>query len=404
MHIVVFLLLSVLVSAQSQDVVISRTALETRSVRLVSRGGDKPQSDLFFVRVQSTKRGVDTSVTPIREINGAGLLIDFAGLTPDSSGLVLKLTGDTAQVVKEYAHVRYIVVSDAIDRTYDVRDVDGRTMESLSDIVKGARMVHRGENSLPIANLPKIDLKSAPYNQSLSIAAFTMAGVERLIPMWQLHKAANGTESILTYGFNDEGQPTVQVVRIGAGTLSRMILQHGAIVGLSPEGSNSPSIRVFDESKDSGRYARVIRYAWNGTVLDKSVEANYVPETMAVLSACVIPPKRFAPFPLAARLTRTVRLGISPGAEGCSSSRHDSNSWPFGKPLDAATPCEILATANDATDAPWYFIGVRVANDPAVRRLFGDYETSESEQILTGGWVPASALETLGLPDVEVKR
>ncbi|MFM8770553.1 MAG: hypothetical protein ACKOE4_00805, partial [Candidatus Kapaibacterium sp.] len=393
-----------LVCAQSQDVVISRTALETCSVRLVSRGGEKPQSDVFFVRVQPTKRGVDTSVTPIREINGARLLIDIAGLTPDSSGLVLRLTGDTAQVVKVYAHVRHVVVSAASDGTYAVRDVDGRTMESLSDIVKGARMVHRGENSLPIASLPKIDLKSAPYNQSLSSAAFTMASVERLIPMWQLHQAANGAENILTYGFDEEGQPTVQVVRIGAGTLRRLVLQRGAIVGLSPEGSNSPSIRVFDESQDSGRYARTIRYAWNGSVLDKSVEAKYVPETMTILSGCVIPPKRFALFPLAARLTRAVRLGISPGAEGCSSSRHDSNSWPFGKPLDAATPCEILATASDATDAPWHFIGVRVANDPAVRRLFGDHGTSESEQILTGGWVPASALETLGLPGVEDKQ
>ena len=142
----------------------------------------------------------------------------------------------------------------------------------------------------------------------------------------------------------------------------------------------------------------------NGTVLDRSVEAGYVAETMAILSACVIPPRRFAPFPLTARLVREVRLGFSPGAEGCSSSRHDGNSWPFDKPLDVATPCEILATVNDVTDAPWHFIAVRVSNDPAVRRLFGDHGTSESEQILTGGWVPASALETLGLPSIEGER
>lgn len=404
MYLVAFLLSTILVCAQTQDVVISRTALQTCSVRLVPRGGDTARHDVVFLRVRLAKRGADTSITPIREINGAGLLIDIAGRTPDSSGVVLALNADTAQLLKDYAHVRHVVVGARSDGTYTVREVDGRTMESLVDIVKGARMVHRGENSLPIADLPKLDLNSAPYNQSLSAAAFAVAGVERLTPMWQLSRAANGAENILTYGFDDELQPTVQVVRIGAGRLRRLIFQRGAIVGLSPAGSNSPSVRVFDESQDSGRYARTIRYVWNGSVLDNSVEAGYVAETMSILSACVIPPRRFASFPLTARLTRAVRLGFSPGAEGCSSSRHDGNSWPFAKPLDAATPCQILATVNDVTDAPWHFIAVRVSNDPAVRRLFGDHGTTESEQILTGGWVPASALETLGLPGVEVER
>ncbi|MBU3679611.1 MAG: hypothetical protein FGM32_08395 [Candidatus Kapabacteria bacterium] len=401
MYLVAFLLSTMLVCAQSQDVVISRTALQTCSVRLVPRGGEKPQVDLFFVRVRSAKRGADTSITPIRQINGAGALIDVVGRTPDSTGVILALNSDTAQLLKEYAHVRHVVVGATSDGTYTIADVDGRTMESLTDIVKGARMVHRGENSLPIANLSKVDLKSEPYNQSLSTAAFAVAGVERLIPMWQLFRSSSGAENILTYGFDDEMQPTVQVVQIGAGRLRRLIFQRGAIVGLSPEGSNSPSVRVFDESRDSGRYARAIRYAWNGSVLDNSVESRYVPQIMAILSACVIPPKRFAPFPLTARLTRAVRLGFSPGAEGCSSSRHDSYSWPFDKPLEAATPCEILATVNDAADAAWHFVAVRVQNDPAVRRLFGDHGTSDSEQILTGGWVPATALEALGLPGVD---
>ena len=261
MYLVAFLLSTMLVCAQSQDVVISRTALQTCSVRLVPRVGEKPRYDLFFVRVRSAKRGADTSITPIREIKGAGLLISIAGRTPDSSGLVLALNTDTAQLLNEYAYVRHVVVGASSEGTYIVREIDGRTMESLTDIVKGARMVHRGENSLPVANLPKLDLKSAPYNQSLSISAFAVAGVERLTPMWQLFQAANGAENILTYGFDDELQPTVQVVQIGSGRLRRLIFQRGAIVGLSPAGSNSPSIRVFDESTDSGRYARAIRYA-----------------------------------------------------------------------------------------------------------------------------------------------
>lgn len=401
MYLVLFFLSSMLVCAQYQDVVISRMERQTHILRLIARSGDQLTHDALFINVRTTKHGADSSFTPIAEINNLSHRVEVAGRTSDSNGIILALTRPSDPRPKEYSNTRHVVLRIGSDRTYHLADVDGRIMESLSDIVQGARMVHRGENSLPISNLPKLNLTTAPYSQTLSVAAFAVSGVERLTPMWQLSQSGNGAENILTYGFDDESQPTVQVVRIGAGPLRRLIVQRGVIVGLTSWGSSSPTVRVFDESSDSARYARVIRYEWNEN--DLTTDGHYVPDMMTILSTCVIPPKRFAPFPLSARLTKPVRLGFAPGAEGCTSSRHDVYSWPFAKPIDAETPCEILATAKDAADVSWHFIGVRVSNDPAVRRLFGDHGTSESAHILTGGWAPASSLEVTGIPGVAAK-
>ncbi len=403
MHLVIFLLSTMLVCAQSQDVVISSTARQTCSVRLVQQGGEQPQHAALFVRMGSAKRAADSSVSPITELSDIGLWIEVAGRTPDSSGVVLSLTSAKERAAKPEPRIRHVVLRARSDEGYALSDIDGHMMESLRDIVQGARMVFRGETNRPVSDLPSLDPKQEPYDQLLSMASFAVAGVERLTPMWLLSSSAGGAENVLTYGYDDGGNPTVQVVRIGDGPLRRLIFQRGAIVGVTPVGMGSPTIRVFDESSDSGRYARAIRYVWDEPTSEPNTSGRYVAQAMSILSACVIPPKRFAPFPLAARLTSAVRLGFAPGSEGCSSSRHDVYSWPFGKPLDAATPCEILATANDAADIPWTFIGVREANDPAVRRSFGDHGTSESEQVITGGWVPASSLEVTGIPGAAAK-
>jgi hypothetical protein len=404
MFLLAFLLSAVLVCAQSRDAVISRTAAQTCSVRLVPLGGETPQHDLFFVRIRTSKRGADTSAAPVREINGAGLWVEVAGRTPDSTGIVLMLVDAAQRGAKKFPRTRHAVLTDDGADGYRLRYVDGALWTSTRDVVQGARMVHKGETKLPIADLEPIDLKSEPFRRLLSAGAYTMAKIDRVEPMWLLSEETSGARAVLNYGYDEDGQSVVQVVRLWYFPLKRLVYCRGAIVSVTPERNAPPEIGVFDESQDSSRFARVTVYGWQLPDADSMVDGRYKMRTMTVMSSCVIPPKQWLPFPLLASVIRPTRLGFAPGYEGCASARHGDASWPFGSPLEASTSCEILATSKDASDNAWHFIGVRLPNDPAVRRLFGDYSSSETEQLITGGWVAASALDTLGLPGVEVNR
>ena len=404
MNLLVFLFSTMLVCAQNQDVLVSRSQEQTCLIRLTELAGEYPSHDAAFVCKRDIKGKIDSIVTPIDEIRGRGEWVEVAGRTQDSMGVVLALMDARERKQSLTPRIRHIILRAGDDGRYVRTDISDLVMESLRDVFQGARMVHKGETTRPLTGLKLIDLKAEPYSRTLSRHAFAGAGINRLEPMWLLSDEASGAQSILTYGFDDDGHATVQVVRAWYGPLRRLLYQRGAIVGVTPSGGVSPTLRVFDESSDSSRYARVIRYAWTEPDADTLADGRYVVQAMTIVSACVIPPKRWDPFPQAARLTRTVRLGFAPGYEGCASARHSDASWPFGKPLDAATPCEILATAQDAVDASWYFIGVRVSNDPAVRSTFGDHGTSAAEQVFSGGWVPASALELTGLPGIGVKQ
>lgn len=395
MQYLLVLLTAVQVSAQQQEVVFSVTADSRCVLRLRLIASERPFHEAYHLRITPSNSGSDTLVTPISEVNGRQVYVDVLGPTPDSSGLVLTLVDADSRIEKKLPAIRWVVLRSVPVAGYTLDDIDRTIMTGLSDIVEGARMVHKGETARPLTDLKRIDLKSEPYSRILSRQAFAAAGINRLEPMWLLSDEASGAQSILTYGFDDDGLATVQVVRSWYGPLRRLVYQRGAIVGVTPSGGESPALRVFDESSDSSRYARVIRYAWTDPDADSLADGRYVVQAMTIVSACVIPPKRWDPFPQSARLTRSVRLGFAPGYEGCASALHGDASWPFGTSLKASTSCEILATSKDASDNAWHFIGVRLPNDPAVRRLFGDYSSAETEQLVTGGWVAASALDTL---------
>jgi hypothetical protein len=404
MRIALPLLFIAVLNTRGQDLVVARNQERTCLIRLTEQAGEFPSHDAVFVCRRSLKGAIDSIVTPIDEIRGRGEWVEVAGHTSDSIGIVLALTDARERKQSQSPRIRHIILRAGEDGRYVRTDINDLMMEYVRDVVQGARMVHKGETARPLTDLKRIDLKSEPYSRILSRQAFAAAGMSRLEPMWLLSDEASGAQSILTYGFDDDGLATVQVVRSWYGPLRRLVYQRGAVVGVTPSGGESPALRVFDESSDSSRYARVIRYAWTDPDADSLADGRYVVQAMTIVSACVIPPKRWDPFPQSARLTRSVRLGFAPGYEGCASARHGDASWPFGSPLEASTSCEILATSKDASDNAWHFIGVRLPNDPAVRRLFGDYSSSETEQLITGGWVAASALDTLGLPGVEVNR
>lgn len=391
--LLVIFLAGVMCAAQSHEVIISRAGDVATRLRLVEQEGKVPHHLAVLVSTHSPSGAADSVVVPIKEISGLGLWIEVAGRTPDSSGVVLGLTSATERLAIDSPRVRHVVIRSQTFGGYNLVDVDGRIMESLRDVFQGARMVHKGETTRPLTGLKPIDLKLEPHSRTLSRHAFAGAGIDRLEPMWLLSDEAKGAQCILTYGYDDDGHATVQVVRSWYGPLRRLIYQRGAIVGVTPSGGDSPTLRVFDESSDSSRYARVIRYAWADPDADTMADGRYVVQAMTIVSACVIPPRRWDAFPQPARIVRSVRLGFAAGYEGCSSARHGDASWPFGKPLDAATSCEILATAKDANDNTWHFVGVRLPNDPALRRLFGDFASSESEQLITGGWIAASAVD-----------
>lgn len=381
-----------------------RSQGKTCLIRLTEQAGEFPSHDAVFVCRRRINGRIDSTVTPMDEIRGRGEWVEVAGCTPDSASIVLALTDARERKQSQMPRVRHVIVRAGEDGRYIRTDISDLVMESLRDVFQGARMVHKGETTRPLTGLKPIDLKSEPHSRTLSRHAFAGAGIDRLEPMWLLSDEAKGAQCILTYGYDDDGHATVQVVRSWYGPLRRLIYQRGAIVGVTPSGGDSPTIRVFDESSDSARYARVIRYAWTDPDADTLADGRYVVQAMTIVSACAIPPRRWDAFPQPARLVRSVRLGFAAGYEGCSSARHGDASWPFGKPLDAATSCEILATAKDANDNTWHFIGVRLPNDPALRRLFGDFASSESEQLITGGWVAASALEITALAGVGVDR
>lgn len=403
MNLLVFLFFTMLVCAQSQDVLVSRSQEQTCLIHLTEQAGEYPSHDAVFVCLRDLKGKIDSIVTPMDEIRGRGEWVEVAGRTPDSAGVVLALTDAREHKQSQAPRRRYILLHAGEDGRYVRTDISDLLMESVRDVFQGARMVHKGETTRPLTGLKTIDLKSEPYSRTLSRHAFAGSGIDRLEPMWLLSDEPKGAQCILTYGYDDDGHSTVQVVRLWYGPLRRLVYQRGAIVGLTPSGVESPTLRVFDESSDSSRYARVIRYAWTDADADSLADGRYVVQAMTIVSSCVIPPKRWDPFPQPARLARSVRLGFAPGYEGCSSARHSESSWPFGKPLEVNTPCEVLASAQDAIGNVWNFVGVRVLNDPAVRRTFGDHGTSESEQIITGSWVPASAVEIIGRTGVGAK-
>jgi len=61
-----------------------------------------------------------------------------------------------------------------------------------------------------------------------------------------------------------------------------------------------------------------------------------------------------------------------------------------------------VASALDASQAPWHFVSLRIKGDAAMRRTFGDY-TAGDEEVVTSGWLPASALRVTGVPSVVSK-
>ncbi len=402
MFLLAFLLSAVLACAQSQDSVISRTSVQTCSVRLVPRDGDSPQHDLFFVRVRAAKRGADTSVVPVREINGAGLWIEVAGRTPDSTGIVLKLIDAAQRGVKSFPRTMHAVLAEAGDDGYDLRYVDERLWTSTRDLVQGARMVHKGETKLPISDLAPIDLRSDPLRQQLSNGAYTMAKIDRIEPMWLLSEESSGARAVLNYGYNEDGQSVVQIVRLWYFPLKRLVYCRGAIVSVVPERNMPPAVGVFDESQDSSRFARVTVYGWQPPDADTLIDGRYTVRTMNVMSSCIIPPKKWLPFPLLASVTRQLRLGFAPGQEGCSALGPRSSGWPFEAPLAEGITCHIVASALDASQAPWHFVSLRIKGDAAMRRTFGDY-TAGDEEVVTTGWLPASALRVTGVPSVVSK-
>ncbi len=399
MFLLAFLLSAVLVCAQSRDAVISRTAAQTCSVRLVPLGGETPQHDLFFVRVRAAKRGADTSVAPVREINGAGLWVEVAGRTPDSTGIVLMLVDAAQRGAKKFPRTRHAVLTDDGADGYRLRYVDGALWTSTRDVVQGARMVHKGETKVPIADLEPIDLKSEPFRRLLSAGAYTMAKIDRIEPMWLLSEESSGARAVLNYGYDEDGQSVVQVVRLWYFPLKRLVYCRGAIVSVTPERNAPPEIGVFDESQDSSRFARVTVYRWQLPDADSMVDGRYKMRTMTVMSSCVIPPKQWLPFPLLASVIRPTRLGFAPGQEGCTAIGPRSSGWPFEASLPEGTTCHIVASAVDASQAPWHFVSLRHKGDAAMRRSFGDYAAGD-EEVVTSGWLPASALEIKGLPEL----
>ncbi|MEY3386962.1 MAG: hypothetical protein RIR53_1773 [Bacteroidota bacterium] len=394
-HILFFVAL-VPLCAQVQELTISTNAGAVYKLRLRTVSSERPFHEAHHLRITTSKTGNDTVVTPIAEVNGRHMYVEVIGVTPDSAGLVLTLVDADARVQKKHPATRWVVMRSAAMAEYTLDEVDRTIMVGLTDIVKGARMVHKGETKVPIADLVSIDLREKPYNEDLSPRKYALAGIERLEPMWLASDEPSGARTILNYGYDADGRGIVQVVRAWYGPLRRLVYQPGAIVGVGSVGGEPPTFRIFDESKDSSRYARVTAHAWQGPQNDTMIDGRYIVASMSILSSCVIPPKRWEQFPRSANVTRPVRLGFAPGYEGCASARHSETSWPFGTPLEESTPCQILAVGKDASDATWYFVGLSIAGDPAVRRSFGDY-TAGSEPVITGGWLPASALRISGV-------
>ncbi|MBU3699690.1 MAG: hypothetical protein FGM33_06735 [Candidatus Kapabacteria bacterium] len=401
--IVVFLIAVVPLRAQQQDVTISVTADAKHVFRLRLNAAERPFHEATHLRIVSKKSGADTIATPLSEVNGRHVYVEVVGTTPDSTGLVLTLADADARIDKKHPSPRWVVLRSVPVAEYTLDDVDRSIMIGLVDIVKGARMVHKGETKDPIADLVPIDLRQAPFDEDLSTRKYALAGISRLEPMWLASDEPSGARTILNYGYDADGMSIVQVVRAWYGPLRRMVYQPGAIVGVSSVGGEPPTFRVFDESKDSARYARVTAHSWQRPHNDTMIDGRYVVASMSILSSCVIPPKRWEAYPKAATLTRSVRLGFAPGYEGCVSARQSETSWPFGAALADSTHCHILASAKDANENTWYFVGLSVDGDPAMRRTFGDFSAG-SEKVITGGWLPASALTIMGIPGVEGHR
>ena len=384
--------------AQVEDVVISKTGGETFMVRLRAIAGEYVHHDATFLRLRKTKSGIDTLATAIDDINGRNEWVDVLGLGPDSASVVLALTDAIERVKQTTVRRRLLVVRPSGDGRY-VRDfVDDAQLQALQDIVQGARIVHKGLTKDPIAGLQPINTKEQPYSRSLGRAAYHLANIERIEPMWLLAQNGDEATTVLNYGFDDQRRPTVQVIRMTYGPMRRVLFQHGTIVGVTPNASDPPTLRIFDESSDSSSYARSTVHQWEGPRVDTVVDGRYRVTSMTFLSSCTIPPRTWLPFPRTATVVREIRMGFAPGYEGCASARLASTSWPFGKPLAQAMSCQVVASATDAEGQTWYFVSARVNNDPAVRRSFNDHGTTEQEMVYTGGWVPASALKITGVP------
>lgn len=402
MHLLVFLLSTVLACAQNQDFVISRTERQSNVLRLTQRGDGFSFHDAYLVRVRSVKGRVDSAVTPVVEIQGRAMWVEVLGPLPDSSGIVLSMVDARLRTTKKHPLVRYATMRVSTEGTYRLTEVDASMWTSARDIVQGARMVHKGETNPPLADLQPIDLKTEPYSNLLSPGAFAMTKISRIEPMWLLNTESSGARTVLSYGYDDDGQAVVQVVRLWYFPLKRLIYCRGAIVGITPKGDTPPLVRVFDESSDSSRFARVTVYGWMGPDADSLVDGRYRVQSMSVMSSCIIPPKRWLTFPLEAKVQRAVRLGFAPGQEGCTASGPRSSSWPFQDALPEGTVCHILATTLDVSEAPWHFVSLRQKGDAAMRRSFGDY-TAGDEEVITSGWLPASALRVTGVPSVVSK-
>ncbi|HBB24979.1 MAG TPA: hypothetical protein DCZ59_01810 [Bacteroidetes bacterium] len=399
MYLILFLLSTVLACAQNQDFVISRTERHSNLLRLTQRSDGFSFHDAYLVRVRSVKGRVDSAVTPVVEIQGGAKWVEVLGRTPDSAGIVLSLTDAAQRGVKKFPRTIHAVLTDDGADGYHLRYVDDGLWASTRDVVQGARMVHKGETKLPISDLEPIDLKSNPFRQLLSTGAYTMAKIDRIEPMWLLSEESSGARAVLNYGYDEDGQSVVQIVRLWYFPLKRLVYCRGAIVSVVPERNMPPAIGVFDESQDSSRFARVTVYGWQPPDADTLVDGRYAVRTMNVMSSCVIPPKTWLPFPLLASVTRQLRLGFAPGQEGCSALGPRSSGWPFEVPLAEGTTCHIVASALDASQAPWYFVSLRQKGDAAMRRTFGDY-TAGDEEVVTSGWLPANALTVTGVPSV----
>ena len=397
-QVVVFLFLA-LVATQAQDFVVSRTEGQTHVLRLTQRGEEFLHHDAVLVQVRSRKGRADTAVIPIDEIQGRAEWVEVLGPLPDSSGIALSLVDARARVTKKHPLVRYVSLRPDADGRYRVTEADVSMWTSARDILQGARMVHKGETKLPIADLEPINLSLEPYSRDLSTGTYALAGIDRIEPMWLLSYEETGALTALNYGYDDDGLPTVQVVRKWYGPLRRIVYHHGAIVGVTSVAPNPPILRVFDESNDSSRFARVSVYSWAGPDADTAVDGRYVMRSMAVLSSCVSPPKQWLAFPLEAAVLRPVRLGFAPGQEGCTASGPRSSVWPFQNVIPNGTICHINATANDASEAPWHFVSLQMKGDAAMRRTFGDF-TAGDEDVITSGWLPASALNVMGIPSL----
>lgn len=384
--------------AQQQNVTVSKAGSATYVVRLQSVAGQYVHHEAMFLRLRKTKNGTDTLATAIDEINGRNEWVDVLGVGPDSASVVLALTDAIERVTNPRVRRRLLLLRAAADGRYEREFIDDAHLQALQDIVQGARIVHKGLTKDPIAGLPTIDTKELPYARTLGRAAYHLANIERIEPMWLL--AQNGEESttVLNYGFDDRRRPTVQVIRMTYGPMRRVLFHHGTIVGVTPNATDPPALRIFDESSDSSSYGRLTVHQWEGPRVDTVVDGRYSVTSMTFLSSCTIPPRNWLPFPKTASVLREVRLGFAPGYEGCASARLASTSWPFGKPLAQAMSCQVVASAPDAEGQTWYFVSARVNNDPAVRRSFNDHGTSEQEMVYTGGWVPATALKITGVP------